>query len=764
MLPQSTRTLHPRRNLRKRIISFIPHPVNCSQLCAPSLVRVLLVLAFCLNGGALPSLTTAEAVSPPGKVLVLLVNATSLTDLAEAPAPTLHALMNQGALGMMNVRTGGSFSPENAYATIGAKDRAVGSSRAGQAFNEEEITDHGQAGQVFARRTGITPPPGSIVILDYPYLLRANTRFGQEAGLGTLGEYLKNQGKKGAVIGNADTDEPGREIALALMDKEGIVHAGQVGEELVRKNPRKIYGRQTNYSQVLAAIRSFLPTTDCLLVETGDTSRLEKGRDLIIPSRRKVLINGALQDLDEFLGELWPEISQENLLLLIVSAYPSKEAIAQGDTLTPVLAVGPGFSPGLLYSPSTRQPGIISIFDLQSTLFTALGLKAPDDLQGRPLSTVSHADPLGYLQKANNRLIMVNKDRSPVLKGFVVIQIILILGALASIFLRPRRYLYYQILSALLTGITAVPLGLLALPLFKLEGVLATTLYLLFVTMSAGALSFCKKLSPPRLSGLLALVTACAVLLDTMAYSPLMKESILGFSPVGGARYYGIGNEYLGILLGASVTGTTILMDWTRRKTLLYYLCPLFYLAITYFAVAPRFGSNFGGGISLTVTYLLMLLLFSPKKRSRRRIILIALAGAILVVTVVGANDLFKATGDQSHIGRLAANIRQNGVRVAAPIILRKARMNLKLLEYTIWTKALLSFLAVLLVLTYRPSGKLAEIAERYPFFLKGFWSAVIGSVVALLVNDSGIVAAATSLLYPVMTVLTIVVRDLSSA
>jgi uncharacterized membrane protein len=90
--------------------------------------------------------------------------------------------------------------------------------------------------------------------------------------------------------------------------------------------------------------------------------------------------------------------------------------------------------------------------------------------------------------------------------------------------------------------------------------------------------------------------------------------------------------------------------------------------------------------------------------------------------------------------------------------------MNLKLLEYTIWTKALLSFLAVLLVLTYRPSGKLAEIAERYPFFLKGFWSAVIGSVVALLVNDSGIVAAATSLLYPVMTVLTIVVRDLSSA
>ena len=95
-----------------------------------------------------------------------------------------------------------------------------------------------------------------------------------------------------------------------------------------------------------------------------------------------------------------------------------------------------------------------------------------------------------------------------------------------------------------------------------------------------------------------------------------MKESILGFSPVGGARYYGIGNEYLGILLGASVTGATILMDWTRRKTLFFYLSILFYAAITYFAAAPWFGSNFGGGVSLSVTYLLIMLLFSRKKRS----------------------------------------------------------------------------------------------------------------------------------------------------
>jgi len=752
-------------NIQSESMGSIPKPTLLSPLFLKILSNLLL-LTFGWSRPALPSPATATTTtaSSQGKVLVLFVNAISLTDLAEAPTPTLHTLIKQGALGLANVRTGGAFSPENAYATIGAIDRAVGSSRAGEAFVEDENTEHGRAGQVFARSTGITPPPRSIVVLDYPYLLRANTRFRQEAGLGALGEYLTNYGKIGAVIGNADTEQPGREIALTLMDKRGIVYAGQVGTELTRDNPRKLYGLETDYHQVLVAIRALLPAADCLLIETGDTSRLEKGRDLILPARRKKLLHAALGDFDAFLRQLRPEIPEEDLVLLIVSAYPSREASTQGDTLTPVLAVGPGFAPGLLYSPSTRQPGIISIFDLQSTLLAAVGLKTPDRFQGRPLSSVPHADPLGYLQKANARIIKVNKDRSPILKGFVVLQIILILSALTVILLRPSSPFYYQLLSMLLPGITSVPLALLALPLFNLEGVFKISLYLIFITIGVGVISFHKKLAAPRLPGLLALVTALAVLLDTMAHSPLMKESILGFSPVGGARYYGIGNEYLGILLGASVTGATILMDWTRRKTLFFYLSILFYAAITYFAAAPWFGSNFGGGVSLSVTYLLIMLLFSRKKRSRRRIIFTALAGAALIVTVFALIDLFNITGEQSHIGRFAANIRHHGIQAAAPIILRKIRMNLKLLEYTIWTKALLSFLAVLLVLTYRPSGKLAEIAERYPLFLKGFWSAVIGSIVALLVNDSGIVAAATSLLYPVMTVLTIVVGDLSPA
>lgn len=724
----------------------------------------LLLLTFSWSRPALPSPAVTATASSRGKVLVLFVNAISLTDLAGAPTPTLHALIKQGALGLANVRTGGAFSPENAYATIGAIDRAVGSARAGEAFAEDETTERGRAGQVFAQRTGITPPPRSIVVLDHPYLLRANTRFRQEAGLGALGEYLTNYGKIGAVIGNADTEQPGREIALALMDKKGLVYAGQIGAELTRENPRKLYGLETDYPRVLAAIRTHLPAADCLLVETGDTSRLEKGRDLILPSRRKELLHAALRDFDVFLRQLRPEIPAENLVLLIISAYPSREASTQGDTLTPVLAVGPGFAPGLLYSPSTRQAGIISIFDLQSTLLAAVGLKTPEQFQGRPLSSVPHADPLDYLQKANARIITVNKDRSPILKGFVVIQIILILSALAVILLRPSPSFYYRLLSMLLTGITSVPLALLALPLFNLEGAFQISLYLIFITISVGVISFHKELAAPRLPGLLALITALAVLLDTVAHSRLMKESILGFSPVGGARYYGIGNEYLGILLGASVTGFTILMDWTRRKTLFSCLSILFYAAITYFVAAPWFGSNFGGGVSLSVTYLLIMLLFSRKKRSRRRIILTALAGAVLVVTVFALIDLCNVAGEQSHIGRFAANLRHHGIQAAAPIILRKVRMNLKLLEYTIWTKALLSFLAVLLVLTYQPSGKLAEIAGRYPLFLKGFWSAVIGSIVALLVNDSGIVAAATSLLYPVMTVLTIVMEDLSPA
>jgi len=126
----------------------------------------------------------------------------------------------------------------------------------------------------------------------------------------------------------------------------------------------------------------------------------------------------------------------------------------------------------------------------------------------------------------------------------------------------------------------------------------------------------------------------------------------------------------------------------------------------------------------------------------------------------MGLTDLLRSGASQSHLGKLAQLISNSGISSAFPLFLRKIRMNLTLIEYTIWTKALLSFIIVLWVLFYRPRGHLAKLAVGFPASFKGSWSAVVGSAAALLANDSGIVSAATALLYPVVQMIQIVLAN----
>ena len=42
-----------------------------------------------------------------------------------------------------------------------------------------------------------------------------------------------------------------------------------------------------------------------------------------------------------------------------------------------------------------------------------------------------------------------------------------------------------------------------------------------------------------------------------------MRYSPLGYDPVGGARFYGIGNEYMGVLVGSSILAWAL---WAGKK------------------------------------------------------------------------------------------------------------------------------------------------------------------------------------------------------
>ena len=697
-----------------------------------------------------------ETLSPGGKadkVVALFLGGLSLADWQAAETPNIRALTEQGAVGIMNVRSAGSFTPDNAYATFGAGERAYGSIEAGHAFKTGDLYEGSRAGEVFTRRTGLEPSPGAVLVMDFPRILKNNSRLDTILSPGTFGGTLEKAGKKTAVIGNADTLQgPGREAALAVMNGQGMVFTGEVGTGLCRSNPLKPWGMETDYQRLLSAVERIIPEVDCVVVELGDTSRVEKYRDYLLPARREEYRRRALADADRFLGALVDKISLDRTLLLLATPFPSRDAVEQGDTLTPVLAAGPGFNAGLLFSSSTRRPGIITFSDLQATIFASLGIPTPPGFPGRSLTQAPENAPFAVLETLNGRIVRVNNARGPVLKGFIIIQIILFIVILLVFLRPPRRVGIYNALQVMLAGVAAVPLALLVLPAFGLPGVWGVTLYLVSIGLAAGWITRRKGAGGPVVPGLLALVTALLILVDILRESPLMSQSLLGFSPVGGARYYGIGNEYLGILLGGSVIGSTVLLDRVGNRLWGKVIVVVLFAVWLYAAAAPWLGANLGGAVALSVTYLVTGFSLFTNRRSPGQRVLPVLAGGIGILVLLGLMDLLRDPGAQSHVGQLVSLMRAEGAATAVPIILRKIKMNFTLIEYTIWSRILVTFIIVLIVLCLHPGKRPGEISRRFPALEKGFRGALAGSVTALAVNDSGIVAAATGLLFPVVT------------
>lgn len=68
--------------------------------------------------------------------------------------------------------------------------------------------------------------------------------------------------------------------------------------------------------------------------------------------------------------------------------------------------------------------------------------------------------------------------------------------------------------------------------------------------------------------------------------------------------------------------------------------------------------------------------------------------------------------------------------------------------------------LVALAVLLYLPAGAMLRIKEGYPQLFKGFAGILTGAVVGGIINDSGIVAAATTSIYLVTPILLLIIKD----
>lgn len=740
-------------------------------------LSVLILSTFMIPPGAAEAPPVPEPVAPSGgihapvplqhqpsggKVIMILVDRTSIDDWVEMNAPNLHSLAAKYAVGLMNDKTGGRDTPEDTCLTIGSGVPLRAPGTAASAFPADEELQAGTAWEVYKQRTGNVPPPNSIIQTSIAKIYRLNENSPYTLGPGTLGKMLREAGIKTAVLGNSDGILGLRRQAVFIaMDDAGIVDTGAIGGNTLLTDPDFPGGTRTNYQFLLKKFISLPPSVRFVVIDLGDFSRIEDARNNLFESVISDLREKSVERMDKFLGQILQHVDLNRDLLIIASPTPGGNTVKGENLLTPVLVAGNGVHKGLIYSPTTKRPGIIRNTDLLPTILQFLNINIPPGITGQAIQIMPGEYTLSSLARLQKQLALTFHWRRPILQNYVLIQLLLLGVSLLFIFW--KKPLALNILKPVLLAVMSVPVALLILPLFPrptpaalLTELLALVMILILLSMGAGRFgSFAPFMF---ISGL----TSMLILIDLLMGAPLQKTSLLGYDPIMGARFYGLGNEYMGVLLGSTlIAATSLLTQFNRYKRPLLIIIFFYFLFAVYIIGAPNLGTNVGGTISSVGAFLVTALLLTGVKIDRKVISLVCL-GVVTAVIVFILYDMSRPVAQQSHIGRTASLILSGGFSEITNIISRKIAMNIKLIRYTIWSRIFLASLGCLAILFYRPSGIMQLIQKKYPLLYKGFAGVIIGSILALIFNDSGVVAAATAMIFGVHPMIYLILQEIS--
>jgi hypothetical protein len=338
---------------------------------------------------------------------------------------------------------------------------------------------------------------------------------------------------------------------------------------------------------------------------------------------------------------------------------------------------------------------------------------------------------------------------------------IILAASLALIFLKKRGKEY---LKPFLLSVMTVPLSCLLMPFLPGRDITALAVELAAAT---AAITFMTMVIHKRTGAdpflLICLTTAAVICADLAAGSPMQKTSILGYDPIAGARFYGLGNEYMGILIGSVLIGTAaVIPPAAKSRRVFTAAMGIVYLFIIYLIAAPQLGTNVGGTIAAGSAFLVVFLLNWGVRFTWRSCLAAVLTVALVTLFFI-VYDACRPSAYQSHVGRAAELIMAGGLTEVADIVARKIEMNIKLIKFTIWSRVFLASLGILALLFYRPTGVMQGIRDRHPFLYKGLVGVVAGSIVAFVFNDSGVVAAATTMIFGAPPLIYLVLEELEA-
>lgn len=703
-------------------------------------------------------LPTTSFANESKKTIVLNLNRTNLDSMLSISSIN-DELKTRGYIGLMNIRGDGGSSDDKSYAAIGAGAKSnVTIGKDLEQFTQK--TD--DSAKTYTSLTG--QKPLDIVNLGINKIVNQNKDKGQYGStLGSLGQSLKDNNIKVSVLGNSDTgfekEDFNRNFALMAMDENGRVQSGNI-DDINVKDSTMPFGLKTDYNKLKKETKDYFDNSDVLFVDLGDTYRLDMYKQYLTDSTYYKMRNNIYKNINEYISYILKLYQKDNIY--IISAYPSKFDYSNTKRLSPVIKFVDN-KKGILYSATTRRQGIISNVDLGVDILNCYNIKNVN-MVGKSFSHIEKDDNIEYLNHDYAKIVTVASNRVNVVNFFVIV--VAISWTLSAILLLLRNRLpknnekkIFKILKEYIKLGMIMPLAFLLAPLTNASttvGVISSIIGFVVAIRLLGYL-VCKK-DDTKEMGLYAFAIITLIAVDSLFGTFLMKNNIMSYDALIGARYYGIGNEYEGVTVASAVFALSVIAHYKKPNKLGKILMSLFLLFVLITSAHPAMGANVGGAICETIAYITFVTMLFDVKIDIKKAILILMA-AVLVVFGFAFTDMLMGT--ESHLSLFINKILVNGPSEIIQTFGRKIAMNIKLAKSSIWVNLLLIGIAIVGGLIFKPGKHTDKLRNKYPMIFKGFCASMVGCFVTLLVNDSGIVAASTASIYILIPLIIILINDI---
>ena len=662
-----------------------------------ALLGCLLAVLAAVFAGSSPASAQATATNPVRHVVVIGISGLRWSDVSPAATPTLWRLAGQGSVGsLVDYAVLPLTCPADAWLTLNAGARAQ--------------ADHTNA--ACGAFPAVVPAGPGAVVPAMGSLEAYNNQFHNNPSWGLLAQHAP---------GCATAVGPG--AALALADRTGHVAS-----------------YLPSAAGLTAGVLARCPLT---VVDLGNIGYAER--------------SSVLASMDAELARIVADLPAGSTLLVTAPGATTKPPHLQL-----ALVSGPGYRAGLLNAASTRQPGLVVLTDLTPTVLGWLGGTMPADAVGAQITRGDRGSLAATITSLVGRDTAEQVWRSTHEEFFWAYALAdgVVLAAIGLAFWgaaedkRRQRARWWRVAGVFAVAVPVgtflanlVPWTLSTHPAAALYGVAVG----LAIVIALAALLGPWRRDPFAPFGVICLFTVLVLGVDVMTGSRLQLEAPFGLSVLEAGRFYGIGNEALGIYGITALYAAAWLAQVARRRVPSSRSLPVVVVAIVAaFAVFasgwPGFGGKVGGTIAMVPCFALLLMIVAGIRLNWRRVLLVLASGLALFAVFALINYFVPITG-KSDIGSFAGSTLHGH---SGGLLLRKVNSNIGSLSVNAFSP--LSPIVVVLtgLMLWRPAWFGLKTPPR-AYAAEPLMRPVLGvlwllPVLGWFADDSGVIVPAAAL------------------